>query len=43
MRLNAFDDFNTEIGKLCSQVTCDYATMQKLNDFFLRLHQASGE
>jgi hypothetical protein len=38
----SFDDFNTEIGKLCSQVTCDYETMAKLAELVERLHYAAG-
>lgn len=40
MSLPAFDDFNAEIAKLCSQVPCDY--QQAIKDFFLRLAGVSG-
>lgn len=41
MPLAAFEDFNTEIGKLCSQVPCNYEVMKKLNNFFSRLRSVS--
>lgn len=39
MPLSAFDDFNTEIGKLCSQVVCDYDTFQAWRNIYARLHK----
>ena len=38
MSLAAFDDFNTEIGKLCSQITCDYDLLQAMNRLSSQLH-----
>lgn len=38
MSLAAFDDFNAEISKLCSQVTCDYDLLQALNRLSARVH-----
>ena len=40
MPLASFEDFNTEIGKLCSQVTCDYAALAQWRDFYGRLVKA---
>lgn len=41
MLLSAFDDFNTEIGKLCSQVPCDYQTVQNLKNLIAHLKEVS--
>lgn len=40
MPLAAWDAFNIEIGKLCSQVTCNYETQQKLASLVARFHAA---
>lgn len=42
MSLNAWDDFNTEFGKLCTQVPCNYATTQQLAQLFAKLTTATG-
>lgn len=41
MNLSAFDDFNTEISKLCSQVVCDYETVQAFSNLYARLKSVS--
>lgn len=41
MPLQSFDDFNVEVGKLCSQVKCNYETTSKLAEFIARLHAAA--
>ena len=40
MSAAAFEDFNAEIGKFCSQVTCDYQALQAWNDLYARLQKA---
>lgn len=41
MPLSAFEDFNTEIGKLCSQVPCNYELTQKIDQLLTRLRSAA--
>lgn len=43
MSLSAFEDFNTEIGKLCSQVPCDYKYTQALTALIARMKSAQGQ
>jgi hypothetical protein len=38
MPLSAFDDFNAEIAKLCSEVTCNYEVQQKIDTLVFKLH-----
>lgn len=38
MPSHAFEDFNAEIGKLCSQVKCDYETLQQFQRLVGRIH-----
>lgn len=38
MELSSWDDFNTEIGKLCSQIPCDYQTVEAFKKIIARLH-----
>jgi hypothetical protein len=42
MPLTEWDDINTEIGKLCSQVPCDYNTTQALSKLMTQLHSAAN-
>ncbi len=38
----AFDDFNAEIAKLCSETPCNYEALQKIHALIKRIHKAAG-
>jgi hypothetical protein len=42
MPMQAFEDFNTEIGKLCSQVPCDYNLTNLLSTLVQRMKTMSA-